>query len=77
MAIQTMYLDPNATSYTGDEMIALINAGADDFEREDLLNQDLLRIIKTTPASGQFNVKNIQRHSDGTLEVQYDDVAVP
>jgi hypothetical protein len=74
MAIQTMLLDPNAQAYTGDEMITEINGGAASFTREDLLDQDLLRIIKTSPASGKFNVKNIQRDSTGKLEVDYDDV---
>jgi hypothetical protein len=74
MAIATMLLDPDAQAYTGDEMIAAINGGADDFTREDLLNQDLMRVIKTSPASGKYNVKNIQRDSTGKLEVEYDDV---
>lgn len=77
MAIQTMTLDPNAQSYTGDEMITEINAGSLALTRESVLDQDLLRIIKTSPASGKFNVKNIQRDAAGLLEVEYDDVAVP
>jgi len=31
--------------------------------------------IKTDPASGQFKIVALQRHSDGTLEADYDDVA--
>ena len=77
MAIQVMTLDPNAQSYTGDEMITEINGGTSAFTREDLLDQDLLRIVKTSPASGKFNVKNIQRDASGLLEVEYDDVPEP
>jgi len=77
MAIQVMTLDPNAQSYTGDEMITAIDGATGSFTREDLLDQDLMRIVKTSPASGKFNVKNIQRDATGQLEVEYDDVPEP
>jgi len=32
--------------------------------------------IKTDPSSGQFKVVSIQRHTDGKLETDFDDVAV-
>ena len=32
--------------------------------------------IKTSPTSGEFKVVNIQRDSDGKLDIDYDDVAV-
>lgn len=76
MAIQTMEIDPNATDdQTGDEIIAAIDAGTASITREDALSQDDLKLVKTNPVSGEFQVKNIHRNSTGNLEVEYDDVA--
>lgn len=76
MAIQTMTIDPNATDdQTGDEIVAAIDAGTASITREGALDQDALKIIKTNPVAGEFQVKNIHRDSSGNLEVEYDDVA--
>lgn len=76
MAIQTMTIDPNATDdQTGDEIIAAIDAGSSAITREGALDQDALKIVKTNPVTGEFQVKNIHRDSSGNLEVEYDDVA--
>ena len=77
MAIQSMQLDPNATSYTDDEIVGKINAAGVGITREGALSQDDLKIVKTAPGSGEFHVKNIQRDAAGKLDVEYDDVAVP
>jgi len=77
MAIQTVYLDPNATpDQTGDEIIAAIDAGSDAITRESAISQDDLKIIKTNPVTGEFFVKNVQRGADGKIAVEYDDVPV-
>lgn len=76
MAITTMELDPNATSYTDDEIIAKINAAADQITREDAVDAEALDIITTGPIVGEFKVKKIHRGVDGKLQVEYDDVAV-
>lgn len=78
MAIQTVELDPNAAAnQTDDEIIAQINAAATAITREGALSQDDLKILKTNPASGEFQVKNIHRGADGKVQVEYDDVAEP
>jgi hypothetical protein len=76
MAIASMQLDPNAASYTDDEIIAKINAATDPITRESALDQDSLNIVKTNPAVGEFLIKNIHRDSAGKLDIEYDDVAV-
>jgi hypothetical protein len=124
MAIQSMQLDPNAQSYTddeivgkvnaatakvdadqlqdgttnkvysstektklgtiednatadqdGDEIVAAINAGTDPITRETALSQDDLKIVKTNPVVGEFQIKNIHRAADGKMDIEYDDVA--
>ena len=76
MAIQSVIIDPTATpNQTGDEIIAKINAGSAAITREDSLDQDSLNIVRTGPGTGQHKVKNIQRQSDGRIEIEYDDVA--
>ena len=77
MAIQSMELDPNATSYTDDEIVGKINTASDSITREDALSQDDLKVVKTNPLSGEFQVKNVHRTSGGKLDVEYDDVAEP
>ena len=62
---------------TGDEMVTAINAGASAITREDALSQDDLKIIKTNPVTGEFQVKSIHRQSDGKLDVEYDDTPEP
>jgi hypothetical protein len=61
---------------TGDEMVTAINAGSSSITREGALSQDDLKIVKTNPTAGEYNVKNIHRDSTGKLDVEYDDVAV-
>ena len=124
MAIQSMQLDPNAASYTddeivgkvnaatakvdadqledgtvikaytgtektklggidegakvdqdGDNIVAAINAGTDPITREAALSQDDLKIVKTNPVTGEFQVKNIHRDAAGKLDIEYDDQA--
>lgn len=78
MAIQTMIIDPNATDdQTGDEIISAINGGAIAITRPGALSQDDLLLVKTSPVSGEFHVKNLQRNTGGMLEVDYDDIVVP
>jgi hypothetical protein len=72
-----MILDPNAADdQTGDEIIAAINAGSIAITRVDSLDQDSLKIILTSPVSGQFKVKDVRRDASGNLEVEYDDVPI-
>jgi len=77
MAIQSFELDPDAQSYTDDEIVGKINTASASITREDALSQDDLKIVKTNPVSGEFHVKNIHRTSGGKLDVEYDDVAEP
>jgi len=42
----------------------------------DALSDTARGYIKTSPTSGEFKVVNIQRDSDGKLDIDYDDVAV-
>lgn len=77
MAIQSFQLDPNATSYTDNEIVDKINAGTNAITREGAIDKDALKIVKTNPASGEFPVKSIHRTSDGKLDVEYDDVPEP
>jgi hypothetical protein len=73
MAIQSFKLDPNATSYTDDEIVGKINTASTPITREDALDQESLKLVKTNPASGEFNIRNIQRDTDGKLDVEYED----
>jgi len=59
----------------GDNIIAAIDAGAASITREDALSQDDLKIVKTNPVSGEFQVKNIHRDAVGKLDIEYDDQA--
>lgn len=56
-----------------DEIVGQINTAAVPITREAALSQDDLNVVKTNPESGEFPVKNIQRASDGKLDVEYDD----
>ena len=60
---------------TDDEVIAAINSATDPITREAALSQDDLKIVKTNPVTGEFQVKNIHRDASGLLDVEYDDVA--
>jgi len=73
--IVSMQLDPNAASYTDDEIVAKINSATAAITREGALSQDDLKIVKTAPAAGEFLVKNIHRDADGKLDIEYDDTA--
>lgn len=60
---------------TGDEMVAAIDSGSASITREDALSQDDLKLVKTNPVAGEFQVKNVHVQADGKLDVEYDDVA--
>lgn len=75
MAIVSFQLDPNAQSYTDDEIVGKINSASAAITREGALSQDDLNIVKSSPEAGEFYVKNIQRDSSGKLDVDYDDVS--
>ena len=62
---------------SGDEMVVAINAGVDILDRVDVLDYDALNIVKTGPPSGGFKVKQLDRTSDGKLDVKYDDIVIP
>lgn len=68
--------DSATADQTGDEMVTAIDAGSSSITRESALSQDDLKIVKTNPVAGEYNVKNIHRDSTGKLDVEYDDVAV-
>lgn len=57
----------------GDGVVALINSGSDPITREDALSQDDLKIIKTNPVSGEFQIKNIHRDAAGKMDIEYED----
>lgn len=61
----------------GDNIIAAIDVGAAAITREDALSQDDLKLVKTAPLTGEFQVKNIHRDSAGKLDVEYDDTPEP
>jgi hypothetical protein len=70
-----MTIDPAASDdQTGDEIIAAINAGSAAINRVDSLDQDSLKLILTSPSSGQFKVKDVRRDAAGKLEIEYEDV---
>lgn len=75
MAIVSFQLDPNAQSYTDDEIVGKINSASAAITREGALSQDDLNIVKSSPEAGEFYVKNIQRDSSGKLDVDYEDVS--
>ena len=77
MATQTVELDPNAVAYTDDEIVGKVNSGSASITREDALDQDALKLVKTKPTSGEFHIKNVHRGADGKIQVEYDDVAEP
>ena len=62
---------------SGDEIVTAINGGSSSITREDVLSQDDLKIVKTNPVTGEFQVKNIHRQADGKLDIEYDDQAEP
>ena len=62
---------------TGDEMVAAIDAGSSGITRESALSQDDLKLVKSTPASGQQQLIAIARHSDGKYEMEFNDTPEP
>ena len=67
-------IEDNATAdQTGDEMVTAINGGTSAITREDALSQADLKIVKTNPAGGEFEVRNIHRDADGNIQVEWDD----
>jgi len=60
---------------TDDEIVTGINNASNAITREAALSQDDLKIIKTNPLTGEFQIKNIHREAGGKLDVEYDDVA--
>jgi len=59
---------------TGDEIVAAINAGSAAINREGALDQAGLKIVKTNPAVGECQIKNIHRDTSGKMDIEYDDV---
>lgn len=67
-------IEENATvDQTGDEIVTAIDAGSSAITREGALSQDDLNLVKSNALSGEFYVRNIQRDTDGKLDVEYDD----
>lgn len=62
---------------SGDEIISAVNSGSAAITREGALSQDDLKIVKTAPASGEYQVKNIHRDASGKLDVEYEDTPEP
>ena len=90
MAIQSMQLDPGATSYAdlaeldstadaklnGIEANATIDQTGAEIQTAILALSDASRkLIKTDPTTGEFTVLAIQRNATGKLDVDYEDVA--
>jgi hypothetical protein len=61
---------------TGDEIITAIDAGSSKISRSDSIDYDALNLIKTGPPAGGFKVKQVDRTSDGKLDIKYDEDAV-
>ena len=77
MAIVSMEIDPTAApELTPDAVIAKINAASTKITRDDAIDMDALDIVQTKPVAGEFKIKQIQRTSDGKLDVAYDDVPI-
>ena len=87
MAIQSFELDPNAASYTDDEIVTKVNAATTKVAAAslaagaaktslDAMSDTTRGYISTNPQTGEFPVVFLQRTSDGKLDVDYDDVAV-
>ncbi len=92
MAIQKVYLDPNAASYSdladldptaasklsGIESGAQVNPTATAIRDQIVGIADLDRkIIISRPGSGQKKIIAIQTHSDGKTEIEQNDTAEP
>ncbi len=92
MAIQKVYLDPNAAAYadladldpTAASKLAGIQAGAQvnptatDIRDSIVGLPDLDRkIVISRPGSGQKKIVAIQTHSDGKTEIEQNDTAEP
>ena len=60
---------------TDNEVVTAINNASSAITREAALSQDDLKIVKTAPLTGEFQVKNIHRDAAGLLDIEYDDVA--
>jgi hypothetical protein len=74
MAIQSVQIDPSATDdQSGDEIISAINGGSASITRDGAVDFDILRVVRTNPATGEYKIKNVQRQSDGLIDVEYDD----
>lgn len=67
--------DGATADQSGDEIVSAINGGSSAITREGALSQDDLKIIKTNPTTGEYQIKNIHRGSDGKAQIEYDDVA--
>jgi len=76
MAIVRETLDPNAAAYTDDEIVGKVNAATASITRADAIDADSLNLIKTSPVSGEFKIKAIQRDATGKYAFDYDDTAV-
>lgn len=67
-------IDENATvDQTGDEIVTAVNAGSSAITREGALSQDDLKLVKTNPTAGEYQIKNVQRDSSGKMDIEYED----
>lgn len=62
---------------TGDEMVAAIDVGSAAITREGALDQNSLKIVKTNPVAGEFQVKNVHLQADGKFDFECEDVPEP
>ena len=87
MAIQSMELDPNAATYTDDQIVAKVNAATTKVAAAslaagaaktslDAMADTARGYVKTSPVVGEFPVVSVQRAANGKLAVKYDDVPV-
>ena len=65
--------DSATADQTGNEIVTAIDAGSSAITREGALSQDDLKLVKTNPVTGEFQVKNIHRDADGKLDVEFED----
>lgn len=87
MAIQSMQLDPNAATYTDDQIVAKVNAATTKVAAAslaagaaktslDAMADTARGYIKTAPTVGEFPIVSLQRAANGKLDADYDDVSV-
>lgn len=77
MALQTLTIDPAATSYSDNDIVSKVNGATNQITRVDALDYDALNIVTTGPPSGHFKVKKVNVDNTNKVSVVYDDVAIP